>query len=252
MADSMEVARLKELKPGIFVRNHIDNMGWIDSGDTVVVVDTLEQPHLKDEVFDLFDQTFHGRKAGIVINTHTHYDHVALNDDFADEHGAKIINLKTTEIPESGVTLDTQKEIQIIPFPRAHSHDDCVVWVPEDSVLFAGDLFGWGLIPWDGNLKPDKIVYIRHIYKTLIELEPEWVMPGHGPLATCETLSRWLTYFDDLCARMKQLVKQGGDQSDLMQIAPPEDMTDWWRFTQWKHEDTLKKVAKAATSGWLG
>ena len=34
-------------------------------------------------------------------------------------------------------------------------------------------------------------------------------------------------------------------------VPPPDDMAEWWRFLQWKHDDSLKKAAKAVCRGLL-
>jgi cyclase len=126
------------------------------------------------------------------------------------------------------------------------------VWVEPDRVLFVGDLFGWGLIPLTVNLRPETRERLLATYRRLIDFEAETVIPGHGPMCDTDTLRRWVAYFEDLAARARAAAKQGLDEREIAQrLQPPEDMSDWWRFVQWKHEDTAAKIAKAATRGWL-
>jgi len=87
----------------------------------------------------------------------------------------------------------------------------------------------------------------------LIDLEPEHVAPGHGPLCTVGELRRWTEYVRDLVRQVKVFVKRGVPPTEVSPdlVPPPEDMHGWWRFLQWKHADTVKKIAHAVHPGRL-
>jgi glyoxylase-like metal-dependent hydrolase (beta-lactamase superfamily II) len=124
--------------------------------------------------------------------------------------------------------------------------------VPGASTLFAGDLFGWGLVPYNGNLRQGQAGLIRQTYGQLIGFGAKTVVPGHGPLCTTAELQRWLGYFDWLCARLKQVYAPGLALQDALELVPaPGDMAGWWRFRAWKHADSVKKVLKAVARGWV-
>ncbi len=245
---------LRQLAPGVFARQEVDNMGWVDMGDSILVVDTLEQPTAEAAVWQALRETVGDRPVGWVLNTHTHPDHVALNPAF-ERAGAEIINARTRELPASGLTVEGKKRsVQMLPMPGCHSHGDCVVWLPAERILFVGDLFGWGLIPWMGNLTGERKQLIVDTYRRLLDLRPQTLVPGHGPLCGDAELRRWLDYFlwliDQAGARIRAGIKPA--EIDSKAIPPPPDMLDWWRFRQWKHADSLKKVVKALARNRAG
>lgn len=240
--------------PGLWVRQAIDNMGWIDLGGELVVVDTLEQAELEGEVFRLIEESSKGLPVTTVVNTHSHIDHIALNKAFRRRHGANIVSFRTGDVPPGGhLVLDGSiRKVEVHHMPGCHTAEDCVVWVADGRVLFTGDLFGWGLVPYNGNLRPGQATLIRATYERLIAFAPDKVVPGHGPVCTGRELSRWLEYFDWLCMRLKDLYEHRMTLEDaLREVQPPPDMLDWWRFVAWKHGDSVKKVFKAVKKGWV-
>jgi len=246
------MAELIRVSEGVFARQAIDNMGWADMGGWTLVIDALEQPELADEVGECLGESVGDQPVRFLLNTHTHGDHVALNPWFEREFRAEIVNARTAFIPVEGrVFSGALRECCMIPLP-CHTAQDCVVWFPEDRILFTGDLFGWGLIPWEGNLRPERQEQVIAAYRRLIEFGADRVIPGHGPLCTTDHLRRWLDYFEYLRGRVRDAVAAGlGDAEVAERSAPPADMRDWWRFLQWKHADSLKKVLKAGRAGWL-
>lgn len=242
-----DAPKLIQVSAGCWVRQEIDNIGWIDMGDWLLVVDALERPELEGEVFSLLADTAGDKKARIVVNTHTHYDHVALNGAFEARHAAEIVSAQTRDIPEDGLWFgDSGRRAQVLPMPGCHTAEDCVVWLPEDSILFPGDIFGWGLIPWDRALTAEKRDHLLATYRRLIDFGAKTVVPGHGPLCSTRELARWVEYFEWLLATVGDAFAKGLDDAAVEEaVPPPEDMHTWWRFLQWKHADSVSKVLRA-------
>jgi cyclase len=79
-----------------------------------------------------------------------------------------------------------------IDFGATHTTSDSVVWLPEDRVLFTGDLVGVGshLNLTRGHPPGNWLV----ILEELSALGPEHVVPGHGPPAGADALESVRTY----------------------------------------------------------
>lgn len=252
--DVCDGATVIAVAPGVWVRQAIDNLGWIDLGGELMVVDTLEDPRLEDEVFAAIGSTAGGLPVGYVVNTHSHIDHVALNDAFERRANAVVVSRKNGAIPAGGQRSfeGWRQNAEVIHLPGCHTPEDCVVWLPEARVLFAGDLFGWGLIPYNGNLRQGQSERIRHTYRRLIDFQAETVVPGHGPLCSTAELRRWLDYFNWLAERLKDIRPHHLALDDVIRLVePPADMAGWWRFAAWKHQDSVKKLFKAVRKGWV-
>ncbi|MFP4356653.1 MAG: MBL fold metallo-hydrolase, partial [Phycisphaerae bacterium] len=254
MTSDIETPTIDKLADGLYVRQEIDNMVWADLGGTVVVVDALEHREKKGDVFAAIDDTLGGRTVDVVLNTHTHYDHVALNNAFASEHGAEIVNQDTRQIdPDEGLWFrGSDRSCQILPMPDCHTPEDCIVWFPDDSVLCIGDIFGWGLIPLVMNIRQDSARHLMATYQRLIDYGARTVVPGHGPVMGTDTLERYVEYFHWLLDEVHARVQAGaGDEQIKQELPPPADIHHWWRFTAWKHADSLEKIIKSVRKGWL-
>ena len=239
---------------GVFVRQAIDNMGWCDMGDYILVVDALEETHLENEVMAAIAESVGDKQVRYLLNTHTHYDHVSLNRAFVERFGAEIVNQRTTTIDPSGRVFESPgRKVCMIPMPGCHTAEDCVIWAPDDGVLFVGDIFGWGLIPSGGLLNSELRKRLRDTYLRLIEFDADIVVPGHGPVCGTAELVRWVEYFNQLLETVAELVASGKSDGEITAaVTPPGNMHGWWRFEAWKHADAVSKVLASARRGVLG
>jgi len=252
-ADPAETPKIITVAEGFHVRQEIDNITWMDMGDWGLAVDALERPELEEEVFEAIGSTLGDKPVRYLLNTHTHYDHMALNAAFGRRWGTQIVNQRTTPLPPEGRWFEgEQRRVQMLPAGGCHTREDCVVWSPADKALLVGDIFGWGLIPLEAPLNAKTVTLLEDTYARLIAFGATTVIPGHGPLCTTAELVRWVEYFRWLRRGTRRLCAEGADDGQIARdLAPPEDMKTWWRFGAWKHEDSLAKVLAAARRGRL-
>jgi cyclase len=97
----------------------------------------------------------------------------------------------------------------------AHTASDSVVWLPGDRVLFAGDLVGVGshLNITRGHPPETWLAIVDR----LAALEPEHVVPGHGPPAGPEALATVRGYIETVV----ELAAAPGDHE------MPAEYADW-------------------------
>ncbi len=249
-----ETPKLIQLSDGIRVRQEIDNIAWLDMGGFAIVVDALEHVEKADEVFAAIDHDLRQTPLRYLINTHTHYDHVALNDAFKERYGCEILNAETADIGPDGKWLEgSDRRALILPMPGCHTDQDLIIWCEPDRVLFVGDIFGWGLIPLIAQLRQANTQHLVDTYQRLIDFDAEVVVAGHGPMATPADLARWLEYFHWLVGEVASAVAAGADDAQIIdEIPPPADMLNWWRFVARKHADCIVRIAKSIRRQWLG
>jgi len=248
-----ESPKLIRLGDGFHLRQAIDNIAWMDLGDGLLVVDALEQAELEGEILAAIESTCPAKTVRYVLNTHTHYDHVALNDAFARRFSAQIVNQDVSSLPPQGRWFrGPLRNVHMMPAPGCHTEEDCIILVEPDGVLFVGDIFGWGLIPLVANLRGETLRVLEDTYRRMIGLGAKTVVPGHGPLCTPAELRRWMDYLHGLIDEAKSLCLRGQDDQEILRsLRPPADMSGWWRFLKWKHSDTATKVLKAVRNGWV-
>ena len=196
-------------------RNFISNAGFVVTDGGVVVVDALGSPALAVEMLAEI-RRLTPQPVRMVIVTHYHADHIyglqvfkaagasivahgtareSLNSDAAQlrlqasrKDLAPWVDAQT-QLTGADRWLDGDDttlrigstEVRIRRAGPAHTPEDLVVSFPALGVMFAGDLFFRGRIPFVGQA--DSRLWINSLQR-LIEDKPRVVVPGHGPAST--------------------------------------------------------------------
>ncbi|MFF6979414.1 MBL fold metallo-hydrolase [Streptomyces sp. NPDC008343] len=102
----------------------------------------------------------------------------------------------------------------------AHTVGDLIVHLPESSVVFAGDIVFAGDHPshWAGPLERVSAACTR-----ILDLDPEWIVPGHGPLMTPDDLQGYVAYLDDLADQAYLMHGQGRPAVEAARILIKEN-----------------------------
>ncbi|MGV3464900.1 MAG: MBL fold metallo-hydrolase [Heyndrickxia sp.] len=90
----------------------------------------------------------------------------------------------------------TKRSAKLFTLGGGHSFCDAMLYLPEDHVIFMGDLLFVDTHPSlfeDSN--PNHWI---HILKETIDLEIEFAIPGHGPVGTKSSITKLLEYFSDI------------------------------------------------------
>lgn len=92
------------------------------------------------------------------------------------------------------------KKVVLIEVGPAHTRGDAVVWVPGDRTLFTGDILFNQSHPvvWEGPVS-NWIDALR----SLLEMDIETVVPGHGPLTDKSGIAAMLRYLELLSAEAR-------------------------------------------------
>jgi cyclase len=88
-----------------------------------------------------------------------------------------------------------EREIVLMEVGPAHTRGDTLVHLPAERVLFTGDILFAGAHPiaWAGPVS-NWIAACQRI----LALDPEAIVPGHGPLSTVEQVRELRSYFEYL------------------------------------------------------
>lgn len=238
-------------------RNFISNAGFVVTDDGVVVIDALGSPALAAELLAEI-RRITPQPVRYVIPTHYHADHIYGLQTFKDA-GATVlahaeareylnsetahkrleasrtdlapwIDAKTRLVPADRWLADKETRVRVGSFDfvighvgPAHTPEDMVVFVPQLGVLFAGDLFFRGRVPFVGQA--DSRLWIASLNQ-LMQYQPKLVVPGHGPTSTEPMADMTLTrdYLLHLRKTMGEAAKN---------LEPFEDAyakADWSRF----------------------
>lgn len=98
------------------------------------------------------------------------------------------------------------RDLHICTFQKAHTDGDVVVYVPDDEVLFAGDLLFARSDPWLGSGDPEGWI---SVIDKILAMNLAIVVPGHGNLASKKEFSLEKKYIREIIQLAKNHLKTG-------------------------------------------
>jgi cyclase len=98
------------------------------------------------------------------------------------------------------------RELRLIAVGPAHTRGDTLAWLPAERVLFTGDIVfnGGHPIVWDGPFSNWTAAL-----ELIVKLDPEVVVPGHGPVTDVNGALTLRRYFDELTAEARRRFDAG-------------------------------------------
>lgn len=236
----------------------INNAGVIWSGDDVVCIDACATEARTRQLLAAIEQLTGGGPS-VLVNTHHHADHTNGNGLL----GAPAIISQTrcraelavaAAIPPPGLfdpvdwgeidprlpnvcfddRLDLHPGEQLVQLRHlgtpAHTTNDIIAWMPEQRALFAGDLAFNGGTPF--ALFGSVAGWLETIPE-LEALEPEIVVPGHGPVGGPEVLRATADYLAFVAAAAVSARDRGLSAIDAareLDLGPFAALTDTERI----------------------
>ena len=230
-----------ELAPGAYAytAEGDPNTGVIVGDDGVMVIDAQATPRMAEDVIAHI-RTVTDKPIKYVLLTHYHAVRVlgasgykaeqiiASRDtyDLIVERGQQDYESELGRFPRlfqgsesiPGLTWPTivfenkltvfmgKKRVEIMQVGRGHTKGDTVVWLPEDRVLYSGDLVEFGATPYTGDAYLED--WPQTLYR-LAALNPARLVPGRGDaLMTPELCGKAINETRAFVTQMYQTVKQ--------------------------------------------
>jgi cyclase len=228
--------RAQEVSDGVYAYIQDDGSWWINNTGFLVgrrgvtAIDSCATEARTRALLETIDRVA-GRAVTTLVNTHHHGDHTHGNHLFGPvaivAHERCREEVLTAGVPgerlaaiwdgpqwgevvlappvltfRESVTLwvdDLRCEVRHLGTP-AHTTNDSVVWLPERSVLFAGDLLFNGGTPF---LLMGSLAGALQSVQALRDFGAATIVPGHGPVGGPEMIDDVLAYlrFLDQLAR---------------------------------------------------
>lgn len=116
------------------------------------------------------------------------------------------------------------KQVELIEVGPAHTAGDAIVWVPEDRVVFAGDVLFSGGHPvlWEGPAAGWMAACDR-----ILALDPVVVVPGHGPIGGVEPVKRLRAYLETLDTEVTERFRAGMAVGDILAEVQLAGFAEW-------------------------
>lgn len=262
---ALEEPQLREVSPGVYAYIQPDGSWWVNNAGVLigrhglVCVDTCATER-RARAYRRAVGSLSQLPVRTLVNTHHHGDHTHGNYLF---RGATVVAHERTRaaLLEAGiwrappfwtefelgaveleppsltytdqVTLwvdDLQCQVRHVGVP-AHTTNDSIVWLPERSVLFCGDLLFSGGTPFVlmGSLAGSVTV----LEEVLAPLGAATIVPGHGEVAGPELVEEVLGYL-----RFLGRVAARGHRDGLAPLELARE-TDLGRYAAWQDPERI-------------
>ncbi len=263
-----EVAKLAEGVYGFIGKEGATNSGFVVTDEGVIVIDTQGPKGLalllKKRIQEITD-----KPVLYVINTHFHGDHTFGNQYFkeakeiiAHENTKKNLIEKDKEHRQQferffgerslegfELTLPTKtlratltlkagsKTIELVYPGKGHTDGDIIVYLPDERVLFGGDLLYKDRLPWLGD------AYLSDWIETLDKLkafDAGVYVPGHGGVGNFNMLLNFQKYLIDLRSEVKRYIKMGKSVDEIKKEINLPEYKNWSKYNDWLPLNTEK------------
>ncbi|MFN9596070.1 MAG: MBL fold metallo-hydrolase [Bacteroidota bacterium] len=111
----------------------------------------------------------------------------------------------------------TLRSVELIDMGAGHTPSDAVLWLPNEKILFAGDLLFVETQPWMLDGDPEN--WLR-ILERISDMQPETIIPGHGPVANNEAIDPLRAYIRTVMDAASQVAN---GKNDKLQCPAPYD-----------------------------
>lgn len=254
-----------ELAPGIFMYEQapgglcIANAGIIAGRDGALVVDALFTPSMTRALLDETARVA-AQPVRTLIDTHHHVDHTLGNALFSPQttivaherakaemersglraldiirrlapHFAPELEHVSERLPDStfgGASLDLDFDgrlLRLLHFGTGHTRGDVLVHLPEQRLLFAGDVAFFGVTPLahEGHIGK----WLGVIDRVIEEVDAETIVPGHGPPGTKDDLRRLAGYFELLRDAARRAFDAGATEDEALHAIDLGEYAEW-------------------------
>lgn len=216
-AAAQPTLNVQKLSEGVWVAEPEQgaNVSWFVVSDGVVVIDSGNDAAIARAVLEKIAETA-GKPVRYLIVTHAHGDHANGVSVFAASgtqivchensaaavaylaHGAsggpaKPAGPGVLAISDRLVFFGGSRRAAVYFLGPGHTNGDLVVLLPEEKILFAGDLVVNGRLPYLQSADADPRGW-EEILKRLATLDVEKVVPGHGKPGTRQSVADSLAY----------------------------------------------------------
>lgn len=140
---------------------------------------------------------------------------------------------------EGPLTLHTPEvEVKFIPVGDCVGEGDAVVYLPQQKVLFAGDLALVGFVPYFQGRTLTARNWIAALKRLEAAMEEDVVVvPGHGQLGGKELLTQQREFLEALLAAVNAAVTAGQKVEQAMSAVKLPTYARWQKYDEWFPEN---------------
>lgn len=115
------------------------------------------------------------------------------------------------------------KRVELIEL-CGHTKSDIIMYLPEDKIVFTGDLVFIGSHPYLADGNPHNLISSLNELK---KMDIEKVVPGHGPVGNKDDIIMMIRYIEVIDSLSRELVLKGDSIDDVSNMPIPKPFDSW-------------------------
>lgn len=135
------------------------------------------------------------------------------------------ITLPNVFLKDTMIIKGSKRSVVLFTEGKGHTESDIVMWLPQEKILFVGDILFVGRHPWlgDGDIT-DWTSYLKDLKK----LNANFIIPGHGAVGNNLNMDQMLNYIKTVSDLVDSAVENDLTEEEIKAIAVPEGFKRWW------------------------
>jgi len=233
---------------------------FLVTGEGILVTDPINAEAAKWLETELAKR-FPGVPIRYLVYSHSHADHVAGGEVFADT--ATVVSherAKQRIVAEQVPTATPQetfsdrktlqvggKRVELIYLGPSHSDNLIVMYFPAERTVFAVDIVAVKRLPYQDLPDADMTGWIATL-KALEAMDFDILAPGHGALGGKADLADHRRYLESLREQVKAGMAAGKSVDELKQSVTMSDYASWGMYKEWREANVAGMYRLLQTS----
>lgn len=117
-----------------------------------------------------------------------------------------------------------ERKVQLITKGKGHTESDLILYLPDDRIVFTGDLVFIKSHPYLGHGFPKEH---KELLLFINSLEVSTVIPGHGEMGNKNDVNLMRNYIDDVKKIAQTMIDSSMSKKDADKMEIPPEYNDW-------------------------
>jgi len=279
----VDTGAIEEVAPGVHVIpdkrvEFVPNVGIVEGERAVLVIDTAMGHVNGQSILDAAARIAGERKL-FLTTTHFHPEHAfgakpfeggvtyVINQSQAEELAAKgpeYVEMFSTfgpglaqlladvELVPPDLTYEGQlrielggRVVELLDLGPAHTRGDQLIWLPEERIVFAGDLVENAFFPILPDPDANGVWWLEALDK-IAALGPATVVGGHGAVGGPKLLDAFREYLERVRDRTAELAAAGSEPGEVVTTIEAEVLAS---YEGWGNEVWIKSAVESFQGG---
>ncbi|MFN8280194.1 MAG: MBL fold metallo-hydrolase [Saprospiraceae bacterium] len=161
------------------------------------------------------------------MSAHERQEHImweAYYDGLARSVGTLKLCYPQLSFTDSMIIHGSKRDVHLYDCGPAHTEGDLLMFLPEEKILFTGDVLFIGCHPWIGDGNPGRW---DHVLQNIQQGQAEVIIPGHGRSGSKDDVQPMRQYLQDLREMVQKYQREGHYPHEDNALKIPEAYAAW-------------------------